>query len=247
MFAILQISDTNTIFRKPKIYSQRITTPDGEAFFTVTAEKHLGRIPWKKLESCLGILKKHMILPEDISLPEHSAITEFSPDIFTRLLLMNSAVDYITKHKDEFIYKTLTIFDEKGIYENYIEKLLLCFANIKIITNRPENYNTLSHKLMDNYGLSLLVSSVKSYDSDVIISHHCSAPVYFSGTVFTNEKKPLINGKLFTGNGIILPTEYENLNTCKTESLLFASALYEKCGCSNLAHLKYNCLTPTTS
>ncbi len=243
MFAILQISDSNAIFRRPKIHSRRINTPDGEAFFIVTTEKHLGRVPWKKLENCLGILKKDIILNENISLPENSDITLFTHDIFPRLLLINSATNYILKHKSDFISKSLTVFDEKGIYPNHIEKLLPCFANIKIVTYKTEIYDNLSQKLMENYGLSLIVTSVESYDSDVIISHRCHAPIYYKGTVFTNERKALINGKVFTGWDIKLPTEYENLNTCNIDPVIFASALYEKCGCSDLAALSYNELT----
>ncbi len=247
MFAILQISDSNAIFRKPKIYSQRITVPGGNAFFIVTAGKHLGRVPWKKLENCLGILKKDIILNENISLPESSGITLFTPDIFPRLLLINSATDYILKHKADFISKSLTVFDEKGIYRSHIEKLLNCFANIKIVTYKTEIYDNLSQKLMENYGFSLIVTSAENYDSDVIISHRFRVPIYFSGTVFSNESKSLINGKVFTGRDITLPTEYENLNTCNIDPVIFASALYEKCGCSNLANLKYDRFTPTIS
>lgn len=247
MFAILQISDSNAIFRRPKIYSQRITVPGGDAFFIVTAEKHFGRVPWKKLENCLGILKKDIILNGNIALPESSGITLFTPDIFPRLLLINSATDYILKHKSDFTSKSLTILDEEGLYSNHIEKLLHCFANIKIITHQAEIYDNLSQKLMENYGFSLIVTSAESYDSDVIISHRCRVPIYFSGTVFSNEKKTIINGKVFTGRDVTLPTEYEKLNTCNIDPVMFASALYEKSACCNLSVLRYRELTPTIS
>lgn len=247
MFAILQIFDSNTIFRKPKIHSMRINTPDGEAFFVVTTEKHLGRVPWKKLENCLGTLKKEVILNGNIALPESSGITLFTPDIFPRLLLINSAADYILRHKADFISKSLTVFDEEGIYLRHIEKLLNCFANIRIVTHKPELYDNLTQILMENYGFSLIVTSAESYDSDVIISHRCRVPIYFRGTVFSNEKKPLINGKVFAGRDITLPTKYEKLNTCNIDPLIFASALYEKGSCSNLSALRYRELTSTIS
>ena len=90
LFAILQISDSNTIFKKPQIQSQRITLPSGDAFFTVTTDKHYGKIPWKKLKACLGILRNNILLPEDITIPEDVNITKFIPDILPRLILMNS-------------------------------------------------------------------------------------------------------------------------------------------------------------
>ena len=239
MFAILKTSENNKILRKPEIKCQRVNLPSGDAFFIVTTDKHRGKVPFKKLSDCLGILKKDIIPDDSISLPETSDITLFTPDIFPRLLLMNSAVDYITKHKSEFISKTLTISDEKGIYQNYIEKLLNTVSHIKIITTKPESYKTVSEILMKNYGFSLIVTNKETFESDVIISHKQKAPLYFKGTVFTNEPCSLLCGRVLTSKDISLPKEYENLNICNTDPLLFASALYEKCGCSDLTTLKY--------
>ena len=239
MFAILQISDTNTIFRQPKIKSERFNLPSEDAFFTVTAEKHLGRIPWKKLESCLGILKNNILLPYGLTIPDGINITPFTPEVLPQLLLMNSATDYITNHRHHFRSRTLTIFDEKAIYQSYIEKLLPCFKSIRIITDSPEKYSTLSQKLLETYGFSLIISKEATTDSDVIISHNLNVPIYFDGTVFTNEKKFLMNAELFSGSEIQLPDLYENLRPKHIDSLLFASALYEKCKEYPLGEIRY--------
>ena len=239
MFAILETTDKNTILRKPEIKSQRFNLPDGDAFFIVTADKHLGKIPWKKLETCLGILRHELIISEDKPIPEGINITKFSPDILPRLLLMNSATDYITVHKHHFRNKALTIFDEKGIYTHCIEKLLPCFGNIKIVTDCTEKYRSISQKLLETFGFSLIVSNEEIFDCDVVITHSCKVPLYFEGTVFTNEKKYLMNATAFSGSEIILPDRYENLRPQNIEALLFASALYEKCGENDLGKIKY--------
>ena len=87
MFAILQISDRNTIIRPPKIRSQRYNLNSDDAFFIVTVDSHRGKTPWKKLERCLGILRQDIILPEDITIPEEINITSFTPHILHRLYL----------------------------------------------------------------------------------------------------------------------------------------------------------------
>ena len=229
MFAILQFSDTNTIFRQPKIESKRYNLPSGDAFFIVTAEKHLGRIPWKKLEKCLGILRKDILLPEGITIPPDINITAFTPDILPHLLLINSATDYIRNHKESFKGKSLTIFDEKAIYQSYIEKLLPYFHSIKIITDYPESYESVSQNLLLNYGFSLLISKEEVFDSDVVISYQWKVPLYFKGTVFTNKKQHLMNGEVLSGSEIDLPDIYENIRPENIGRVLFASALYEKC------------------
>jgi hypothetical protein len=239
MFAILQISDSNTIFRKPKIQSQRINLPSGDAFFIVTADKHLGKIPWKSLEKCLGILKHNILLPDDITVPEGINITKFIPDILPRLILMNSTTDYITKHRLHFQNKSLTIFDEKAIYQSYIEKLLPCFCSIRIITDLPEKYSSLSRRLLENYGFSLIISTEESFNSDVVISHSCKAPIYFEGTIFTNEGNCMMNGRVFSGSEIDLPCLYKNLKPRNVGDMLFASALYESCNEKSLGKLQY--------
>ena len=239
MFAILQFSDTNTIFRQPKIESKRYNLPSGDAFFIVTTDRHLGRIPWKKLEKCLGILRKDILLPEGITIPADINITAFTPDILPHLLLINSATDYIRNHKESFKGKSLTIFDEKAIYQSYIEKLLPYFHSIKIITDQADTYENLSQNLLLNYGFSLLISDEKVTDSDVVISYQWKVPLYFKGTVFTNKKQYLMNGEVLSGSEIDLPDIYENIRPKNIGRVLFASALYEKCKEKALGTLKY--------
>lgn len=239
MFAVLQISDKNTILQKPKIQSQRINLPSGDAFFIVTADKHMGKIPWRKLQSCLGILRHSMILPEDMTVPDNINISTFTPDIFPQLLLINSATAYIRKHKEIFLTKSLTVFDKDGIYIEYIEKLLPCFRNITVVTEKTDIYNTLSLKLLSDYGFSLVVSSQENFKCDVVISHTSNVPLYFSGTLFTSEKKYIMGAEVFTGTEIELPDLYEKLRPQNIGKVLFASALYENCSEKSLGNLQY--------
>lgn len=239
MFAVIELKEPRNRLKRGKITSERIVLPEGDAFFVVRVEKSFGKVPWKKLEKCLGILRQCVILPEGVTVPKDVDITAFNPNIFPRMLLMNSAADYIMKHKSEFVSRSLTVFDEQGIYTGYIENLLRCFSNIKIVTEKTEEYEKLSRHLMETYGFSLVVTTKESYGSDALISHSCNVPVLFKGTVFTNEKKHLLNTKAFSGEGVILPETYENLRPEFVGRVLFASALYEKCGEKSLGDIKY--------
>ena len=239
MFAVLQLSEPKNKLKRGRITSQRIALPSGGAFFVVSVEKSFGKIPWKKLEKSLGILRKDVLLPKGTLIPEGVNITAFSAQLFPRILLMNSAAEYIAKNKSDFIPGSLCIFDEMGIYLTYIERLMNCFSLIKIVTDKRAEYEGLSQQLLENYGLSLVISNKASACGDAVISHECRVPVWFNGTLFTNEKKHLMNTRAFSGSEICLPEFYEGLRPDNINKLLFASALYEKCGEKALANLTY--------
>ena len=239
MFAIIRMTDKNTILRKSEIKSERINLPSGDAFFTVTTDKHYGKIPWLRLEKCLGILRQDIVTKEIITIPKGINITKFFPDILPRLILINSATDYIIHHKHHFRNKSLTIFDERAIYHNYAEQLLPFFRSIKIITPLPDSYKSISEKLLKVYGFSLVVSDGETKNSEVIIAHSCKVPIYYEGTLFTNENIYLMNSALCTGREIELPDKYERLRPTDIDPMLFASALYEKCGEKELGKLRY--------
>ncbi len=198
-----------------------------------------GKVPWKKLERCLGILKSGVLLPKEMKIPDKVNITVFKPDILPVLMLMNSAVDYILKNLSA-TYESITVFDEKGIYQSYIEKLINSFSSVKVVTPKVSDYEEVSRRLLENYGFSLVVSSREVYDSEIIISEDCSVPSYYSGKVLSTNKKYIMNAEVFTGSGIELPEEYEKLCPDNIDRILFASALYEKCGVRDIGSLRYS-------
>ena len=235
MFAVLQIKDKTNIFSKSKTESQRLTLQNDEAFFIVTAEKTFGRVPWHKLADCMGILRKDVVLSEDITLPDGCGITEFVPEIFPRILLINSAIKVLTGTRR----KSLIVFDEKCIYQSYMKKLVNTFDRIRVVTPEIGEYELVADELMENYGFSLEVTNKPSYKADVIISCECSVPLYYSGEIFTTEKKYLMNGKVYSGRDIDLPEEYDKLLPGGVDKLQFASALYEKCKVKTLGNMTY--------
>lgn len=240
MFAVIDIKEPRNTFKKGSITSERINLPSGDVFFVVSVEKSFGKVPWKKLERSLGILRQCVVLPQGAEVPEGIKITTFEPDVLERLLLMNSAADYIIGHKEKFICRSLTVFDELGIYTDYIEDLVNCFGKIRIVTAHKEKYERLSGHLMETYGFSLLITEREDTPGDVVISYRCNVPVYFTGAVFTGEKKNLMNRSCFCGEDITLPEEYERLRPRGVGRVLFACALYEKCGENTLGKLRYD-------
>lgn len=239
MFAVLQTAESKSVFSRSKIHSRRITLPSGEAFFIVYVSCRKNNIPWKKLERCLGVLRKDILLPDDIKIADKVNVTAFEPGILPGIILMNTAADYMLKNKP-FMCGSLTVIDEKGTYQSYIEKLIKCFSSIKVITPKASEYEDVARRLLEDYGFSLLVSDEDSFESDVIISENCNVPSYYSGKVMSIKKKYIMNAEVFTGSGIELPEEYEKLCPDNIDRLLFASALYEKCGVKEMSSLRYS-------
>ena len=145
MFAIINVSQTNAVFRKPEISSQRVALQNAETFFLVTTEKSYGRVPWKKLENCMGILKKDVILTGDTVLPEYSGISEFIPDVFPYIVLINTAIDRLKNGR----HKSLIIFDEKAICMDYIQSFVNSFERIRVITSYAEKYTSVARILLE--------------------------------------------------------------------------------------------------
>ena len=235
MFAVLQIKDKTNIFSKSKIESIRFTLPNDEHFFTVTAEKHFGRVPWKKLESCMGILRKDVIVAEGTALPDSCGITEFVPEIFPRILLMNSAVKVLAGNRR----RSLIVFDEKCIYSDYMKKLVNCFDRIRVVTPKPCQYEAAASELMEDFGFSLEVTDKPCFKADVVISWECDVPLYYGGEIFTGERTFLMNAKVYSGSDIDLPEEYEKFCPECVDKLRFVSALYEKSKVKTLGNMTY--------
>lgn len=242
MFAVLEFSEperkNRNIFHRAKIESQRITLPTGEVFFIVRAEKHRGKIPWKKIERCLGFLRDGVVLPEGITVPEGVGIKAFTPERLPLLMLFNSAVKHIKKERKT--YGRLCVVDEKGLFIPFAEKLILNFGEIKIITPCKDEYEGLSLLLLQKYGASLLITDKGKADGDVVISPRGEeVDITFSGVFYTLKNRRLLSGRVLCPKGQILPPLCDEMCPLGVDSLTFASALYEKCGVKELEKAEY--------
>lgn len=239
MFAVLIFTKSKKklrrFFTSPEISSQRIELSSGDCFFLVRAEKRGDKLPLKKLESALGILRKNVLLPRGISLPPESGIMLCSSDILPRLMLMNSAVAYLKERRLE----SLAVFDERGLYPSYMKSLAALVREVAVVTQHKEKYEAEARSLMKSCGVSLKVTQKPLYDCEAVISFSCLVPSEFEGIVFSCERPMGLSCRIISGNDILLPREYESLRPAEIERVPFASALYEKAGVTDLGSLKF--------
>lgn len=227
-------------FRRAEIKYERIDLPSGEGFYLCKAELHRGKIPWKEIKE--NSPSDKFMLPFEIK--DRAPLEELQPKVLPRIMLLNSAVDYMEKMNLSPSKTQLTVVDPKGIYLNCFYPLIKLASLITVVTHKEEEYTLLSDRLFESYGISLMLrrdySDMGRENCFLLDYDGNNIPLSFKGTAFSKEKKYLLNGKSLTPGGFVLPSEYERLWQKNTDKLKFASALYELCKVQELEKLSFN-------
>ena len=247
MFTALELSEENKkgfrslsrFFRKTKVGIEKIELKNGKAFYICKAETRKGKIPWEEIEAVSPV--KTFLLPDCVTgkLP----FEVWKPKKLPQLMLFNSAVEYIREKAFPPTKTQITVVDKEGRYVNLLKNMINLASQITVITT-DESYRNLSRELLNDYGVSLIIreelGGEKVGNGFLFDYSGESVPLSYKGTVFSREKKYLLNGKSLTPGGFDLPDEYEKLIIPKINKLHFASALFELCNVKELQSLKFN-------
>ena len=227
-------------FRKPDLNITERSVPYGESFFVCEAKHHRGKIPWKEIEE--NTQNKNFILP--FELKGIATLKEFEPKVLPKLMLFNSALDYIEKLNLPPSEMRFTLVDDEGIFREKLEDVLKLASIITVVTKNEEKYNALSVRLFETYGISLMIRpdyNEAKYENSFLFDYKGDRiPLSYKGTAISKEKKHLLNGKTLTPGGFDLPSEYEKLWRKNTDKMQFASALFELSNVSDLQNLRFN-------
>ena len=227
-------------FRKAEVELKEIPLPFGKSFYLCEAKHHRGKIPWKEIEE--NTQNKNFILP--FELKGIATLKEFEPKVLPKLMLFNSALDYIEKLNLPPSEMRFTLVDDEGIFREKLEDVLKLASIITVVTKNEEKYNALSVRFFETYGISLMIRSdynEAKYENSFLFDYKGDRiPLSYKGTAFSKEKKHLLNGKTLTPGGFDLPSEYEKLWRKNTDKMQFASALFELSNVSDLQNLRFN-------
>lgn len=227
-------------FRKAEVELKEIPLPFGKSFYLCEAKHHRGKIPWKEIEE--NTQNKNFILP--FELKGIATLKEFEPKVLPKLMLFNSALDYIEKLNLPPSEMRFTLVDDEGIFREKLENVLKLASIITVVTKNEEKYNALSVRLFETYGISLMIRSdynEAKYENSFLFDYKGDRiPLSYKGTAFSKEKKHLLNGKTLAPGGFDLPSEYEKLWRKNTDKMQFASALFELSNVSDLQNLRFN-------
>ncbi|MCM1364558.1 MAG: hypothetical protein NC122_09980 [Faecalibacterium sp.] len=227
----------------PEVTSEKISVQGAFPFYKITARIYRGIIPWNTVEAVSGKLKSRAILPFGVKADEKCGISAFAPKVLPKRVLFNSAVKTLEKMALDPTQIFVSVVDENAYLVDIIEKLVPIACRIQVITNCVSDYERLADRLLEEYGLSLIVSGrvdSRILASTVIISASATVvPLVYRGLLFTNERRKLMNATVLTGDNITLPGKFASVVPDDIDRLTFASALYELCSADELGSLHF--------
>ncbi|MBE6772732.1 MAG: hypothetical protein E7544_00765 [Ruminococcaceae bacterium] len=230
-----------------EIEANKQSVPGGDPFYRVGVPYYRGEIPTVRTAEKLKKLKGSVIFDINFPCDENTRCLEFHPSVYPSLLLFNTFTDCIPELCLPPMESSLTVYDSSGIYSQIIEKVLPFFSKIQIYTKEKPLYEKTAGILFDKYGISLVVSEAPDGKPPKSTVALCAEEVpfsdFYSGLLFTLSQKHPPSASVITAEGISLPAEYELLRPSGVGSVLFASALYEKCNVKKLGELSFKKVT----
>ncbi len=226
-------------FRKPVPPAVQKIPVRGGAFFydvTVYADRR-GEVDLTELPAIVGGSVQRILLCDGICLELSPPMQLFRPSLYFLMVFMNSALDFIKAEDTPPEQRILGIFDPDARLTQAILPFVKLAKTIKIYTEQPEKYETLSADLLENWGLSLILSENPKTLSDctVLLDPFAENGKSFSGTLTLHK-----NGKaVLAGESVGLPPVYAERCPQGADPALFAAALYELCNISETGNLRY--------
>lgn len=176
MFAVLQIEkgQEEGIFarflhkmKKRTILTRTVQTKLGEYLLVTTYSE---QINWDKVAQITGRAGRNLVLPRRIQLPQGCPVRRFEPDAFRLQVLLNTCVDVIRHTKLPLYRKIVTLVDQDGAYTQFVPDLLCYCMTVKVVTAAQERYGTLSEKMMEELGASIVVTDhMEGSDGSMLI------------------------------------------------------------------------------
>lgn len=252
MFFVLSVLENNggmkarlhDLLHPPEVTNEKVEIKGVLPFYKITAKTYRGIIPWNTVKVMAGKLKNRAVLPASATPDENCGIGAFEPKVLPERVLFNSAVKTLEKMALDPTQVFVSVFDENAYLVDLVENLVHLACRIQVITNCVSDYERLAQKLLNVYGLSLIISGRADNSvltSTVIISAKSSAvPLIFRGLLFTNERRRLMNATVLTGDRITLPEKFEAHAPEGVNKLTYASALYELCSADELGKLCFD-------
>lgn len=235
-------SRVKNFFVKPKIITEKVNLPENEYFYKLKVPVYKGRIPYDKIRKVASGVNDGLIFPEEFIPPETEGIKLYSAKYFKEMMLFNSALAMLEKSVFEPTQTVITLIDKKGVLAGEVSRLVKYAAEIRVVTDNIRPYEIVSRKILEQYGLSILVSSMLSSISreGIIISPKTSEiPLSFKGIVITSERRFLPFARVLTGTGISTDELYRSLCPLNIPESEFLSALCEVCFVGALRKTRY--------
>lgn len=250
MFAVLQIKKGDTgiksriknFFSPPSVEFRKVHLNNIPVFFTVEATLHKGEIPWRFIENNCRNLCERLILPQGIIPPSKSKIKPYTSQSFETVLLFNTMLHYIRLIKADPAHSYLCLEDTNAVLPSLLLRAVPFFSQINIITKNKTGYSAVCNKILDNYGLSVTLTSEPCYTDEntvMVCTNAETVPLLFKGTVFCNRNIPSPDCFVIKGTSPELSDAIKAIMPDDIDPFLFAAALYELSDVCELSDTRY--------
>lgn len=226
------------LFYPPTVKIEKVQVPNSKSFFKLTAKTYRGIVPWRTIEAKASMYHTRVLLKNELKIPDEIKLIEYKSKVLKSRLLFNSSLNVLETMALNPCEVFVCVIDENAYMVDLVEKIVPHIARLSIVTNCLFEYEKLANKLMQNYGISTVIKSKVDdniLNNTLIISPNSSdIPLVYSGLLFTNEKRNMMNATILTGHGINLQPQFEKFCPATIDKLDFACALYELCGADEI-------------
>lgn len=217
---------------------------NGAPFFTVCVSRVRGEIPWDDVAFYSGNCAERMLLPKGVIPPANSKVKAFVPKFLPQRVLFNTACELLARSEQSPVGKTITLIDNNAVLTREVNRLVPFGSAVRVVTNKTEDYELYSEKIMEDFGATLLLTDNidSAADSNIIISPEgLPEEILPSKTciVFSGKQQPSQGFVSVTGKDVNLQPCYRRIVPHGIDNDMFAAALFEKCGVISLGTLTY--------
>ena len=195
-----------------------------------------GEPDWNAVENICGTYANRLLLPEGMSPPPESRAKRLSMPGYENRVLMKTACEIIDRTRMPMYRRVLGFVDMGADYAFMLDKLLMHFTAVKVLTKNSGAYEEASAHIMDSLGAPMMLAGDLSSLDDCVL-------ILSPGSVFTDMPAPrrcpvmaggpfVANGKFCLINGLVAEPFREAIDECPDgiNPHEFAGALYEYCG-----------------
>lgn len=221
----------------PKPVLSRINLKNSAPFYYLEIYRSLCGNEGEYIRQILGRCADSVIYCEKTLALNFKSVKKFLPKFLNKILLFNTALNYIKSKNIKF--DSICIVDKDGIFTDRIFELIELANSIYIVTNFQGKYKKLVEDIYNKYGAYIIVDDKfgNFNNFDVVISPYENFNRFLNYSFIIKESDTF---NVYRCSGVTLPENIKSIMPGGVEPILFASALYELCGCKQLSKLNYD-------
>lgn len=226
----------------PERPSVEIKTFGDFSFLHISCKPRNKKIPWRKIKKFIPE-DSQILCRSDITLPIKYNFRRFYAKRFHKILCKNAVLDVLSTANLDPSKLTISVYDPNASNFDIICALLPFSHQIRVVTNQIDRYTPKCDHLMEEFGVSLIVSNEldRLYPADILVAPDkiCNKlPIKNYSLVFTSSRNAVpLHGIVYYDYKVLAPAAYAEACPRELEPEYFLAALHELCGISDLENI----------